>query len=98
MTSLAEADRKFGDAVRGAGGAIFGVEKGPVVGSKQEEKLQIGTPDGFVKLAVLLDQPNIDAVLRERTENLVKHAGELRTASRPTLSGSSIPVAPTGRR
>jgi hypothetical protein len=98
MASLAEADNKFGDLVRGAGGAIFGVESGPTIGSRQEEKLQIGTPDGFVKLAVLLNQPNIDAVLRELTENLVRHAGELRTSSPPTLSGPSIPVAPTGRR
>lgn len=98
MTSLAEADRKFGDVVRSAGGAIFGIEKGPLVGSRHEEKLQIGTPDGFVKLAVLLNQPNIDAVLRERTVNLVKHAVELRASSRPTLSGSSIPGAPAGRR
>ena len=97
MTSLAEADSKFGDVVRDAGGAIFGVENGPVA-SRQEERLLIRTPDGFVKLAVLLNQPNIDAVLRERTAILVKHARELRTASRPTLSGSSIPGAPTGRR
>jgi hypothetical protein len=63
MTSLAEAERKFGDMVRSAGGAIFGIEKGPFVGSRQSEKLQIGTPDGFVKkLAVLLNQANIDAV------------------------------------
>jgi hypothetical protein len=98
MTSLAEADRKFGDMVRSAGGAIFGIEKGPFVGSRQEEKLQIGTPDGFVKLAVLLSQENIDAVLRERTATLLKHAEELRTSSRPTLSGSSIAGAPAGRR
>jgi hypothetical protein len=98
MTSLAEATSKFGDVVRDAGWAIFGVEKGPVVGSRQQEKLQIGTPDGFVKLAVHLNQPNIDAVLRERTVILVKHAEELRTSSRPTLSGSSIPGAPGGRR
>ena len=98
MTSLAEADRKFGDVVRSAGGAIFGIEKGPSFGSRQEEKLQIGTPDGFVKLAVLLHQPDIDAVLRERTMILIKHAEELRMASRPTLNGSSIPGAPPGRR
>jgi hypothetical protein len=48
MTSLAEANSKFGDVVGDAGGAIFGVEKGPVVGSRQEEKLQIGTPDGLL--------------------------------------------------
>jgi hypothetical protein len=98
MTSLAEADRQFGAVVRSAGGVIFGIEKGPSVGSRQEEKLQIGTPDGFVKSAVLLHQPDIDAVLRERTMILIKHAEEFRTASRPTLSGSSIPGAPPGRR
>ena len=54
MTSLAEADRKFGDVVRRVGGAIFGIEHGPSVGSQQEEKLHIGAPDGFVKSAVLL--------------------------------------------
>ena len=98
MTSLAEADRKFGDVVRSAGGAIFGIENGPSVGSRQEEKLQIGTPDGFVKSAVLLHQPDIDAVLRERTMILIKHAEELRTAPRRALSGSSIPGVPPGRR
>jgi hypothetical protein len=98
MTSLAEADRKFGDVVRSAGGAIFGIENSPSVGSRQEEKLQIGTPDGFVKSAVFLHQPNIDTVLRERTMILVRHAEELRTASRPTLGGSSIRGVPPGRR
>ena len=49
MTSLAEAKSKFGHVVRDAGGVIFKVERGPSVGSSQEEKLQIGTPDGFVK-------------------------------------------------
>ena len=43
-TSLIEAESKFGSVVRGAGGAIFGIEKAPLVGSRQEEKLQIGTP------------------------------------------------------
>ena len=66
MTSLAEAENKFGRVVRGAGGAIFGVERAPSFGGRQEEKLQIGTLDGFVKMAVLLNQPNINLVLRER--------------------------------
>src|ERR1700693_3163505 len=35
-------------------------------------------------------QPNIDAVLRERTAGLVKHARELRTPSLPALRGSSL--------
>src|SRR5271165_3140600 len=63
MTSLAEADSKFGDVVRGAGGAIFGIEKSPSIGSRQNEKLQIGTADGFVKIAVRLEQPYIDEAL-----------------------------------
>jgi hypothetical protein len=88
MTSLIEAESKFGSVVRGAGGAIFGIEKAPFVGSRQEEKLQIGTPDGFVKIAVLLNQPDIDAVLRERTSLLVRHAGELRSPARRALAGS----------
>lgn len=94
MTTLAEAEREFGQMVRSAGGAIFGIEKCLSVGSRHEEKLQIGTPDGFVKIAVLLNQPNIDTVLRERTAVLVKHAEELRKSSRlmfdrPSPSGAS---------
>jgi hypothetical protein len=98
MTSLAEAESKFGRVVRGAGGAIFGIERAPSVGSKQEEKLLIGTPDGFVRIAVLLSQPDIDAVLRKRTANLVRHAGELRSPARRALSGSAIPEAVSRRR
>jgi len=51
MTSLAEAENRFGHVVRGAGGVIFGIEKDAFV---HEEKLQIGTPDGFVKMASFL--------------------------------------------
>jgi hypothetical protein len=94
MTSLTEAERKFGDVVRSAGGAIFGVENSLLFGSKQGEKLQIGTPDGFVKLAVVLNQPNIDAVLREQTSILVKHAETLRTCSR-LIASRSVSNAPT---
>jgi hypothetical protein len=97
MTGLAEAESKFGHMVRGAGGAIFGIEKSPSAGSRQEEKLQIGTPDGFVKIAVLLNQPNIDAVLRERTATIVKHAQALRASSQSTLGGFSKPGARAGR-
>ena len=53
MTSLVEAERKFGDVVRDAGGAIFGIEKAPSVGSKGPGEVAIGTADGFVKMAVL---------------------------------------------
>jgi hypothetical protein len=91
MTSLAEAEGKFGHVVRGAGGAIFGIETGPSVGSRLEEKLRIGTPDGFVKIAVALNQPDIDAVLRERTAVVVKHAEQLRASSRLTLTEPSAP-------
>jgi hypothetical protein len=94
MTSLAEAENKFGRVVRGAGGAIFGVEKVAWVGGRQEEKLQIGTRDGFVKIAVLLNQPNIAGVLRERTALLVKHAGELRAPVCPALGVSLGEGAP----
>ena len=88
MTSLAEAENKFGRVVRGAGGAIFGVERAPSFGGRQEEKLQIGTLDGFVKMAVLLNQPNISGVLRERTALLVQHARELRAPVHPALGVS----------
>jgi hypothetical protein len=97
MTSLPEAESKFGDVVRSAGGAIFAIEKGPSFYSRQEEKLQIGTPDGFVKLAVALNQPDIDAVLREKTTNLVRHAEELRQSSCLIVASSLMPRTPTGR-
>jgi hypothetical protein len=98
MTSLAEAERKFGPVVRDAGGAIYGIESTPSVGGRQEEKLRIGTLDGFVKIAVSLKQPNIDAVLRERTALLVKHAGELRAPTHPALASSPMREVRTGRR
>ena len=88
MTSLAEAESKFGRVVRRAGGAIFGIETVASTGGREEEKLQIGTLDGFIKMAVLLNQPNIDAVLRERTALLVKHADQLR-AQPPAALGMS---------
>ena len=92
MTSLVEAESKYGPVVRSAGGQIFGIERAASVG-RQEEKLKIGTPDGFVKIDVVLNQPNIDAVLRETTADVIKHAHELRTSSRPTIVGSSLPPA-----
>ena len=106
MTSLAEAESRFGTVVRGAGGAIFGVERTPSACNRQEEKLQIGTPDGFVRIAVLLNQPDIDVVLRERTAILVMHADELRSPARRDIAGSFMsepavilePAAPTRRR
>jgi hypothetical protein len=88
MTSLVEAENRFGRVVRGAGGAIFGIESAPSFGGRQAEKLQIGTLDGFVKIAVLLNQPNINGVLRERTALLVQHARELRAPVHPALGVS----------
>ena len=84
MTSLAEAESKFGYVVESAGGHIFGVEKAASVG-KPQEKLTIGTPDGFIKIDVVLSQPNIDAILRERIADVVNHARELRTSAPPAL-------------
>jgi hypothetical protein len=46
----------------------------------------IGTLDEFVKIAVSLSQPDIDAVLCERTALLAKYAGELRASTH--LSGA----------
>jgi hypothetical protein len=89
MTSLAEAESKFAHVVQSAGGQIFGIEKATSVG-RQEEKLKIGTPDGFVKIDVVLNQPNIDAVLRETTAGVVKHARELRTPPPPALRAASL--------
>ena len=97
MTTLAEAESKFGDVVRHAGGAIFGIEKSPSIGTGLDEKLQIGTTDGFIKIAVPLNQPNIDAILRERTAVLVKHAEELRKYSGLINGTSAIPGTSVGR-
>jgi hypothetical protein len=88
MISLTEAESKFGHVVRDAGGAIFGIETGPSIGGRHEEKLRIGTLDGFVKIAIPMNQPNIDAILRERTCLLVQHARELRAATQPALAAS----------
>jgi hypothetical protein len=90
MTSLAEAESKYGHMVQSAGGHAS-------VG-RHAEKLTIGTPDGFIKIDVVLDQPDIDVVLRERTSGVVKHARELRTSSPPALGASSLPTAPTRRK
>src|SRR5262245_32396730 len=90
MTSLAEAERNFGPVVRNAGGAIFGIELALGAGCRPAEKLQIGTPDGFVKITVRLDQPYIDAVLREQTAIVVKHAAQLRSPACRALTGSSL--------
>jgi hypothetical protein len=91
MTSLAEAQSKYGHVVQSAGGQIFGIEESASAGvGRQEEKLKIGTPDGFVKIEVVLNQPDIDAVLRERTAGVVRHARELRTPSPPALGALSL--------
>jgi hypothetical protein len=75
--------------VQSAGGQIFGIEKTAAVGS-QAEKLKIETPDGFIKIDVVLNQPDIDAVLRERTEGVVRHARELRMPSPPAMGALSL--------
>ena len=98
MTSLTEAENQFGGVVRGAGGAIFGIETAASCGGRQQEKLQIGTLDGFVKISVLLNQPNITGVLRERTALLVKHARELREPVHPALGVSPSAEAPAASR
>ena len=91
MTSLAEAQSKYGHVVQSAGGQIFGIEVSAPAGvRRQEENLKIGTPDGFVKIDVVLNQPDIDVVLRERTAAVVRHARELRTPSPPALGAPSL--------
>src|SRR5437016_3145883 len=99
MTSLAEAESRYGHVVQSVGGQIFGIERTASAGvGRQAEKLTIGTPDGFVELDVVLNQPDIDAVLRERTASIVKHACELRTPSPPALGGSALPTASARRK
>ena len=97
MTNIAEAESKYGRVVRNAGGQIFGIERTASLG-RQEEKLTIGTPDGFIKIDVVLNQPDIDAVLRERTAGVVKHARELRTPSPPALASSYSPSVSDRKR
>jgi hypothetical protein len=97
MTSLAEAQSKYGHVVQSAGGQIFGIERAASV-SGQEEKLTIGTPDGFVKIDIVLNQPDIDVVLRETTAGVVKHARELRTPSPPALGMSFLPPESAKKR
>ena len=72
--------------------------KAPLLSAGRQEKLTIGTPDGFIKIDVVLNQPDIDAVLRERTAGVVKHARELRTPSPPALGASSLPPASARKR
>jgi hypothetical protein len=96
MTSLAEAESKYGHVVQSAGGQIFGIER-TAVGTRAE-KLKIGTPDGFVKIDVALNQPDIDAVLHEKTAGVVNQARELRTPSPPALGASFLPPQPNRRR
>jgi len=92
MTNLAEAESKYGHVVESAGAQIFGIERAASFGLPGE-KLKIGTPDGFLKIDVVLNQPNIDAILRERAAGLVKHARELRMPSRSALRTPSLPTA-----
>ena len=87
MTNIAEAESKYGRVVRNAGGQIFGIER----------TASLGRQDGFVKIDVVLNQPNIDAVLRERTAGIVEQARVLRMPSPPALGISPLPRVPTGR-
>ena len=89
MTSLAEAESKYGHVVQSAGGQIFGIERAASAAlGRQAEKLTIGTPDGFIKIDVVLNQPDIDAVLRERT------AGRRQTCSRAQDAFAAGPGSP----
>ena len=97
MTSLAEAESKYGHVVQSAGGQIFGIERAASV-DRQAEKLTIGTPDGFIKIDVVLNQPDIDVVLRERTAAVVRHARELRTPSPPALGAPSLATSNRQRK
>jgi hypothetical protein len=92
MTSLAEAESKYGQLVRGTGAQIFGIERSALLGA-EGEKLKIGTPDGFVKIDVRLNQANIDLVLRETAVGIVERARKLRAPSHPTLGASPLPFA-----
>jgi hypothetical protein len=44
MTSLAEAESKYGQVVQSAGAQIFGIERSALF-DREDEKLKIGTPD-----------------------------------------------------
>ena len=48
MTSLAEAESKYGHVVQSAGGQIFGIERVASV-DRQAERLTIGTRMGLLK-------------------------------------------------
>jgi hypothetical protein len=88
MTSLIEAESKYGHIAQSAGAQVFGIERTASFG-RQEEKLKIGTADGFVTIDVVLNQPDIDGILREIAASVVKHAREFRTPSRSILGASS---------
>jgi hypothetical protein len=92
MTSLAEAEGKYRSVVQSAGVRVFGIERSAWCG-RQEEKLTIGTPDGFLKVDVVLNQPDIDAILRARATDITKFARELRAHSLPSLSAATSRTA-----
>ena len=80
MTSLAEAESIYGQLVQCAGVQIFGIER-PALFSRGGEKLKIGVPDGFVKMDVRLNQPNIDLVCVRQppaSSNVPASSGHLR--------------------
>jgi hypothetical protein len=87
-TSLAGAKSKYGQVVQSAGGWVLAGEETVWLG-KHADKLKIGTSAGFGTMHVVLNQTHVDAVLRERTADIVKHACELRTLLLPTLGSLS---------
>jgi hypothetical protein len=90
MTSLAEVESKYGQLVQSAGARIFGIER-PAPFGREGEKLKIGTPDGFVKIDVSLNQANIDFVLRETAFGIVERARKLRASSHSAFGAASLP-------
>jgi hypothetical protein len=92
MTSLAEAEGKYGHVLQSAGVQIFGIERAARWG-RQEERLKIGTQDGFLKLDVVLNGPDIDLILRARAAEIAKYARELRSHSIPSLGASCLRTA-----
>jgi hypothetical protein len=91
MTSLDEAQQRYGDLVASAGGKIFGIGKGNFLG-REGEKLQVGSPDGLVKTEVFIGQPSIERVLRERVAGVVARAADYRKDSRETQKASAPPA------
>jgi hypothetical protein len=67
MTSLAEAEIKYGYVVQSAGGKIFGIERPPSVG-KEEEKLRMGLCKWLFFLE--FNQTSMRFCMRERPDSI----------------------------